>query len=279
MNIHGYAEPIGQSLMIESKKTLETTPTVCRLRTSRDYSSESDVTPGNQHNIFRDSSNNLSQIHYLNVYFADGGQNDNGSVKRNYAQMSNGYWSDGSFKSILSPIQENLEVPLKRAHLESKGARRLFSPNSKVDTHMNKKIDTFNTGYESDELGPCSSYKFNTSVPFSPTSNLPNFVLDGTAPHLLEMSPQKSKENIDWLTKMRKEKYPLRNCNSSEKLSSPKNHMTPVRRIIRSKSTEPRKTPKSPLLQFLKPTVKDFNSDLQALEIKTELRSASEITP
>lgn len=42
---------------------------------------------------------------------------------------------------------------------------------------------------------------------FSPTSNLPNFVIDGEAPHLRVSSPKrKLKENVDWLTKIRKQK-------------------------------------------------------------------------
>lgn len=42
----------------------------------------------------------------------------------------------------------------------------------------------------------------------SPTTNLPNFKVDGEAPHLGLMSPQKKpkKENVDWLTKIRKQK-------------------------------------------------------------------------
>lgn len=42
----------------------------------------------------------------------------------------------------------------------------------------------------------------------SPTTNLPNFVVDGEAPHLGLMSPQRKvkKENVDWLTKIRKQK-------------------------------------------------------------------------
>lgn len=42
----------------------------------------------------------------------------------------------------------------------------------------------------------------------SPTTNLPNFIVDGDAPHLGLMSPQRNitKENVDWLTKMRKQK-------------------------------------------------------------------------
>lgn len=41
----------------------------------------------------------------------------------------------------------------------------------------------------------------------SPTSNLPNFVVNGEAPHLQLQSPKrKLKENVDWLTKIRKQK-------------------------------------------------------------------------
>ncbi|XP_011292610.1 protein lethal(2)denticleless [Musca domestica] len=46
-----------------------------------------------------------------------------------------------------------------------------------------------------------------SSMIYSPTSNLPNYVLDGEAPHLGIMSPKrKIKEKVDWLTKMRKQK-------------------------------------------------------------------------
>ncbi|EDW85600.1 uncharacterized protein Dwil_GK23072 [Drosophila willistoni] len=46
-----------------------------------------------------------------------------------------------------------------------------------------------------------------SSVIYSPTSNLPNFVVDGDAPHLAIMSPKrKAKEKVDWLTKIRKQK-------------------------------------------------------------------------
>ncbi|KAH8372214.1 hypothetical protein KR093_010608 [Drosophila rubida] len=46
-----------------------------------------------------------------------------------------------------------------------------------------------------------------SSLIYSPTSNLPNYVLDGEAPHLGIMSPKrKAKEKVDWLTKIRKQK-------------------------------------------------------------------------
>ncbi|XP_073846875.1 WD40 domain-containing protein denticleless [Musca autumnalis] len=51
-----------------------------------------------------------------------------------------------------------------------------------------------------------------SSLIYSPTSNLPNYVLDGEAPHLGIMSPKrKIKEKVDWLTKMRKQKL-LSSC-------------------------------------------------------------------
>lgn len=55
----------------------------------------------------------------------------------------------------------------------------------------------------------------------SPTSNLPNFVVNGEAPHLQLQSPKrKLKENVDWLTKIRKQKL-LSSINSqlNEKLA------------------------------------------------------------
>jgi denticleless len=61
----------------------------------------------------------------------------------------------------------------------------------------------------------------------SPTTNLPNFVVDGDAPHLGLMSPQRKmkKENVDWLTKMRKQKLLSLNINGSlDKSGSPPEH-------------------------------------------------------
>lgn len=178
--------------------------------------------------------------------------------------MSNDYWSE-DYKSILSPIQENFEAPAKRPSIDNRGARRLFSPGNKIEVRDRLEKQSPN-GYESDGPGPSTSRKLDMGTPFSPTSNLPNFVVDGTAPHLLEMSPQKSKENIDWLTKIRKERYAQGNSKSTEKLPGPKHNTTPVRRTSRSKSTEPRKTPKSPatpLLHFLRPSTRNCNNDLQ----------------
>lgn len=60
---------------------------------------------------------------------------------------------------------------------------------------------------------------------FSPTSNLPNYVIDGDAPHLKLQSPKrKLKENIDWLTKIRKQKLLSTKCSQfNEKLNNSQN--------------------------------------------------------
>jgi len=156
------------------------------------------------------------------------------SVKRSFLQMMMGSRSEGKFKSILSPIYENYEMRAKRAHMDNRGARRLFSSNTEIATSSN-------TDYDSDEpsTSQSTSASRNDEIPFSPTSNLPNFVMDGTAPHLLEISPQKYKENVDWLTKIRKEKFEQKKTVS---YPSSKTQVTP--RSKRSRSIEPQKVTK-----------------------------------
>lgn len=66
-----------------------------------------------------------------------------------------------------------------------------------------------------------SSATASTTI-FSPTSNLPNYVVNGEAPHLQLQSPKrKLKENVDWLTKIRKQKLlSTINAQLNEKLSA-----------------------------------------------------------
>lgn len=61
---------------------------------------------------------------------------------------------------------------------------------------------------------------------FSPTSNLPNYVINGEAPHLQLQSPKrKLKENVDWLTKIRKQKLlSTINAQLNEKLTTENNN-------------------------------------------------------
>lgn len=68
-------------------------------------------------------------------------------------------------------------------------------------------------------LQSTSSLLSNRGILFSPTSNLPNYVLDGDAPHLGIMSPKrKNKEKVDWLTKIRKQKLMSNRTTFNEKL-------------------------------------------------------------
>lgn len=184
--------------------------------------------------------------------------NEHNPAKRSYLQMMMGSRSEGKFKCILSPIYENESVA-KRVHMDmvcGRGMRRLFSSNN--------EIPTTSRDYNSDEASTSQSTGRNEFL--SPTLNLPNFVMDGTAPHLLEISPQKYKENVDWLTKIRKERYEQKKIASTS--SSPKTQ-TPSRRSNRSRSTEPQKVTKttksSSLLDFFKTvsknSEKDFSSD------------------
>lgn len=53
---------------------------------------------------------------------------------------------------------------------------------------------------------PCLYYYSPNKALSSPTMNLPNYVIDGRAPHLHSISAQKKKGKVDWLTKIRQEK-------------------------------------------------------------------------
>jgi denticleless len=70
----------------------------------------------------------------------------------------------------------------------------------------------------------------------SPTLNLPNYVLDGTSPHHHCSPNTRLKENVDWLTKLRKEK-----TTSVESETNSNIHITPKRRLSRSRSLEANK--------------------------------------
>ncbi|XP_053978906.1 protein lethal(2)denticleless [Hylaeus anthracinus] len=250
VQIRGHAEVVLNKNPLENLK-LETTPTVTRrwvVSQEHTPGTGSDTTPNatsrpNSLDSYKRSEDTHSQY------------NLSSSLKRSYCQMM-GSWSDGKFKSVLSPIRENREFIAKRVHLENRGARRLFSPSNDNTSFLNR-------GYESDEPSTSSITTENKSsaILFSPTLNLPNFVIDGTAPHLLQLSPEKYKENIDWLTRIRREKYERKGEKTvAEKLSSPGSHPTPVRRHSRSRSTEPQKVSKTSkssapsLLDFFKLT-------------------------
>lgn len=128
--------------------------------------------------------------------------------------------------------QSDLEPDAKR--LQTNGPRRLFATNTKPDNGVLATILEDNSPDEN----------------FSPTANLPNFVVDGTAPHLKNFSPQK-KRDCDWLTKIRIEQS-LRN--RMDELSQPSSPKQP-RLSSKTSSTSRRKSTdvsatQSPLLKY-----------------------------
>lgn len=167
---------------------------------------------------------------------------------------------EDKYKSILSPICENHEAIAKRTCTDNRGSesyrisdsRKLFNSNAETITSVD---------YDSDEhsIHQSTYTSKDDRILFSPTSNLPNFVIDGTAPHLLEISPQKYKENVDWLTKIRKERYEQKKTALNS--NSPQNQTTPSRRMNKLRSTESQKVTKTikgtSLLNFFKAINKD----------------------
>ncbi|KAL0100334.1 hypothetical protein PUN28_019595 [Cardiocondyla obscurior] len=241
--IHGQAE-IVERHCIEKLKT-ETTPSTRYSNTNQEITPNSDE---HKASVFTMATPESSTDHNANKH----------SIKRSYFQMMMGSRSEEKFKCILSPIYENHEMIAKRIHMDTRGMRRLFGSNN--ETTMTAK------GYDSDEPSTSRCTDGNEQVFLSPTINLPNFVVDGTAPHLLESSPQKYKENVDWLTKMRKERYEQKKITPTS--SSPKTQSTPGRRSNRSQSTEPQKVTKITksvsLLDFFKAISKENEKSLSS---------------
>ncbi|XP_026751951.2 protein lethal(2)denticleless [Galleria mellonella] len=92
----------------------------------------------------------------------------------------------------------------------------------------------------------------------TPTKNLPNFVLDGEAPHLRLMSPVKKKqETTDWLTLMGREK---RGKNSEPEKVNADSPLSPKENSLARRNTSLEKTPKfksKTLLKYFSVATKD----------------------
>ncbi|XP_011496586.1 PREDICTED: protein lethal(2)denticleless-like [Ceratosolen solmsi marchali] len=138
-----------------------------------------------------------------------------------------------SNKRLLSSPHKDARGCSKRANLNIRATRELkFRPNC--------------------ELVPSTS-----PASFSPTLDLPNFVVDGTAPHLSN-SPKKFKENLNWLTEIRKRKNACKII--TDNFISSKISKTPTRRIGRVRSTELRKMSKNS--SCFMPAITNFYSNL-----------------
>ncbi|ALC42749.1 l-2-dtl [Drosophila busckii] len=98
--------------------------------------------------------------------------------------------------------QENSATDVSPLSLTSAGKP---SPSPLSEQHANHMLYTSPPTTSAQAL--LQSQLQVTPLIYSPTSNLPNYVLDGEAPHLGIMSPKrKAKEKVDWLTKIRKQK-------------------------------------------------------------------------
>lgn len=116
----------------------------------------------------------------------------------------------------LASILEESELLQSSEHIAS-NLLRSPSKYENSPTKQNHKIllsplsERRNRNLMSPEM-PCTSDAIDTSVVFSPTLNLPNYAINGEAPHLIAQSPKrKLKENVksDWLTTMRKQKLKM----------------------------------------------------------------------
>lgn len=118
--------------------------------------------------------------------------------------QSNGMTESTHAAGRLYGISEETETPSPKEETNSK---ILLSPLNERNQLSHYRLDEIRTPSTS----ACGTSPTNrptcSHALFSPTSNLPNFVIDGDAPHLKLQSPKrKLKENIDWLTKIRKQK-------------------------------------------------------------------------
>lgn len=131
-----------------------------------------------------------------------------------------GSWSAKKAQSFATPTLRRTalkrtfaELADSAGHSSKKRARRLFpDDHSHADSSPAKqlKFSPLSERLDLNDVMPCtpSSSSNRIALTFSsPTSNLPNYVLNGEAPHLPIVSPKrKLKENVDWLTKIRKQK-------------------------------------------------------------------------
>lgn len=139
------------------------------------------------------------------------------------------------------------------------GPRRLFANVKNIITEESETLaksldpneeDTFQENWEPPNkiprlLSPCTSKtKIITS---SPTTNLPNYVVDGVAPHI-NYSPPK-KKGCDWLTKIRIEKNLRKEM--SERTMRPNIPKTPK---LEPSTTTRCSSPNSPILRYFKVT-------------------------
>lgn len=105
----------------------------------------------------------------------------------------------------------------------------------------------------------CDNTQISPNHTYSPIADLPNFVVDGSAPHL-NYSPQKRRDK-DWLTKLRIEKSLIKEMQQLAGPSPPKIPKFECSPKGRSSSRSSCSSPQSPLLKFFKVTNNSIKCD------------------
>ncbi|XP_018331822.1 protein lethal(2)denticleless [Agrilus planipennis] len=147
---------------------------------------------------------------------------------------------------------EKYESPCKRLKEDKENDNSSFNKDDDTDIPSKRvKLDCPHQSEVTKVTSPLALIDFDeSSSKTTVISDLPNFVIDGRAPHL-NVSPIKKVEK-DWLSKIRDEKGSLPNVETVD--CSPKNNTctTPKSRH-KFKGTNP-SSPHSPLLKFFKIT-------------------------
>lgn len=190
-------------------------------------------------------------------------------------------------KPIRPRSPPNFESLQKRARLyeacpEASTKRPASSPPQSTPTKRARRLFD-DTSTNSNTLATILvNSKSNTGLPEDVLSNLPNFVKDGTAPHLRIISPQKRIQSKDWIGQFRKEKEirqrMLDECSGDAVPNSPKSVRfadlaggsnsprstgvkTPRQRKRKPSSDTPPRA-QSPLLKYFKVTANNTNGQL-----------------
>lgn len=193
MNYRGKSEVLNRKLTPKRRfRALQDTP-----RTVKRLKETNETTPcSTEKNSLKRSYNELCAD---DSYALNGGDSKRQLIETRARRLfpstsSSSSRNDCDFRSILTEIPEETETPQKEE------SEKLLSPLNERNQLNHYRLTEIRT--------PSSSHRPTCSMAlFSPTSNLPNYVIDGDAPHLKLQSPKrKLKENVDWLTKIRKQK-------------------------------------------------------------------------
>lgn len=128
-------------------------------------------------------------------------------------------WNDETLEGFQSPEKPSTSfAAIQRQYsTPTTGKRRLVQSNTIEEGENKENHSGTSDEFQNEATKPHSAIQnedilkrtvvTSPQALYSPTSNLPNFVVDGEAPHLTARSPKKKPQyKMDWLTKMRKQR-------------------------------------------------------------------------